>query len=309
MRVVVLRALGLGDLLTAVPALRGLRQAHPGAHVSLAMPAPLGDLALLSGAVDEVVDTAPLAPLAAHLHRADLAVNLHGRGPQSTALLAATSPRRLVAYGVTSAWRADEHEVARWCRLVAEAGAPADPRALALPPPQTPPPVPGAVLVHPGAALPSRLWPVDRWATVVRGLVGRGAPVVLTGSAVERDRALRVAELSGLPEEAVLAGRTRPLELAGLVESARLLVSVDTGVAHLATAYGTPSVVLFGPTDPSLWGPPADRPQHRVLWAGRVGDNCADEVDPGLLMLTPQDVLDAVAPEDLTARPGASGQR
>jgi hypothetical protein len=51
--------------------------------------------------------------------------------------------------------------------------------------------------------------------------------------------------------------------------------------------------VLFGPTPPSLWGPPADRPQHRVLWAGRTGDNFADEVDPGLLELLPDDVLAA----------------
>ncbi|CAA9332638.1 MAG: ADP-heptose--lipooligosaccharide heptosyltransferase II, partial [uncultured Frankineae bacterium] len=93
MRVVVLRALGLGDLLTAVPALRALRRARPDAEIVLAMPAGLADLARLSGAVDEVVDTAALAPLERSLHAADLAVNLHGRGPQSTALLRETAPQ------------------------------------------------------------------------------------------------------------------------------------------------------------------------------------------------------------------------
>ena len=295
MRVVVLRALGLGDLLTAVPALRALRRAHPSARITLAAPAPLSGLALLTGAVDDVVDTAPLAPLDRSLHAPDLAVNLHGRGPQSTALLRATSPQALLAYGVTSTWRADEHEVVRWCRLLDEAGLPADPTDLALPRPPADPAVEGAVLVHPGAAQPSRRWPVDRWAAVVGGLRDRGAAVVLTGGPTERPRALEVAAGAGLPDSAVLAGRTDPLELAALVASARLLVSVDTGVAHLATAYGTSSVVLFGPTDPALWGPPADRPQHRVLWAGRTGDNFAAHVDPGLLDLTPRHVLDAGA--------------
>jgi ADP-heptose:LPS heptosyltransferase len=84
----------------------------------------------------------------------------------------------------------------------------------------------------------------------------------------------------GLGPQAVLAGRTDLLGLSALVASARLLVGPDTGVAHLATAFGTPSVVLFGPTSPALWGPPADRPQHRALWAGRTGDNFAAEPTP-----------------------------
>ena len=78
-----------------------------------------------------------------------------------------------------------------------------------------------------------------------------------------------------------------------LVAAARLLVSPDTGVAHLATAFGTPSVVLFGPTPPARWGPPADRPQHRALWAGRTGDNFAPAPDAGLLQLTVEQVLQA----------------
>jgi len=295
--VLVLRALGLGDLLTAVPALRGLRRARPAARLVLAAPAGLRDLARLTGAVDELVPVGPLEPLPPSVAGADLAVNLHGRGPQSTALLTATGPGRLVSYGLEGGprWRADEHEVSRWCRLLAGSGLPADPADLLLPEPGVPALVGGATLVHPGAAQVSRRWPVDRWAQVARGLAAAGHDVRVTGGAAERELAERVAAGAGLGRDRVLAGRTDLLGLTALVAAARLLVSVDTGVAHLATALGTPSVVLFGPTPPDLWGPPPERRQHRVLWAGRTGDNFADRPDPGLLELSAEQVL-AAAP-------------
>jgi uncharacterized protein YjbJ (UPF0337 family) len=53
-------------------------------------------------------------------------------------------------------------------------------------------------------------------------------------------------------------------------------------------------VVLFGPTPPAEWGPPPDRPWHRVLWAGGTGDPYAPEPDPGLLAISPAAVLDAL---------------
>ncbi len=290
-RIVVLRALGLGDLLTAVPALRALRRAFPDARITLAGPAALAAL-LPAGLVDEWCDTRPLAALDADLIGADLAVNLHGRGPQSTAVLVATAPRRLVSYGVTSTWREDEHEVHRWCRLLTEAGMPADPGELDLEIPDVEPLAREAVLVHPGAAQPSRRWPVQRWAEVARRLQRLG-PVLVTGSAGERSRAEAVTAAAGLPAQACVAGATDVRGLAALVGHARLLVSADTGVAHLATALRTPSVVLFGPTSPRLWGPPPDRSRHRVLWAGHTGDNFAGRVDPGLLELTAEQVVDS----------------
>ncbi len=66
----------------------------------------------------------------------------------------------------------------------------------------------------------------------------------------------------------VLAGHTDVGGLAALVAHARLVVSGDTGIAHLATGYQTPSVLLFGPTPPEWWGPVLDQDLHRVLWHG-----------------------------------------
>ncbi len=292
-RVVVLRALGLGDLLTALPALRGLRRAHPTARVTLAAPAWLGPLVPLLGAVDDLVDTAALAPLDRALHGADLAFNLHGRGPQSTALLQATVPSRLVAYsgqvaGV-STWRDDEHEVARWCRLLIEHGIPADARDLDVAAPPGPPAYAGAVLVHPGSAAASRRWPVARWAEVARGLPGR---VLVTAGPGEHGRAAQVAALAGLAPDAVVTDLPLP-ELAGLVAGARLLLASDTGVAHLATAVRTPSVVLFGPVPPSLWGPPPDRSWHVALGGATRSRNDSPDPAPALLAVRPAEVLSA----------------
>jgi ADP-heptose:LPS heptosyltransferase len=122
-----------------------------------------------------------------------------------------------------------------------------------------------------------------------------GRDVVLTGSGDERELCLAIAGDAGMPPAAVLAGRTSLVELAGIVGRAPLVVSGDTGVAHLATALGTPSVVLFGPTSPRHWGPPAERPRHRVLWAGRRGDPHASSTDPGLLEIGVDDVRRAMA--------------
>lgn len=304
-RITVLRALGLGDLLTAVPALRALRRAFPRHRIELAAPAVLGPLAALTGAVDETVDCGPLAPLPTRLHRAEVAVNLHGRGPQSHALLRATRPRRTIAFADTPwasgpRWRHDEHEVVRWCRMLVAHGIPADPRDLRLTPPAVSPlpAPPGAVVVHPGAASPARRWPAKRFATVARALAVAGRPVVVTGNAQEAALARCVAGAAGLPDEHVIAGTTDLPTLAAVLAAADCLIAGDTGVGHLATAVGTPSVLLFGPTSPAHWGPLSERrpsaPRHRVLWSGGSGDPHADRPDPGLLRIDADEVLRAV---------------
>lgn len=294
----VLRALGLGDLLTAVPALRALRSYYPGHRIVLAAPASLRELAMLSGTVDDLLPTATLGLLGWSPRPAPaVAVNLHGRGPQSTTALRALRPAALLTHAHPKVpgpeWDCDLHEVHRWCRLLEHFGIPADPSNLALDRPQVRSSAPAAVIVHPGCAFPARRWPLERYATVASRLTRAELRVVVTGSAAERPIAVQLAAAAGLPGGSVLAGRTSLSQLAALVADATLVISGDTGIAHLATAYGTPSVILFGPVSPRHWGPPPGRSQHVALWAGRTGDTFAETPDPGLLQITTADVLAA----------------
>ena len=297
------RALGLGDFLTGVPALRALARAYPHHRRVLCAPSVLAPLAqLLGDAVTEVADTAALAVPGPGLLDADLAVNLHGRGPESHRALLEARPRRLVAFSCPEvghrgpAWNDEEHEVARWCRLLDAASVPADRSDLDLPVPQWPAPAQafGATVIHPGAASRARRWPVDSWAAVAAAETAAGRRVVLTGTPDERPLAEAVARGAGLAPECVVAGRTGLTQLAAVVAAAGRVLCADTGVAHMATAFRTPSVVLFGPTPPYLWGPPADRSEHVALWAGRRGDPHADRPDPGLLEITVADVVAAI---------------
>jgi ADP-heptose:LPS heptosyltransferase len=82
------------------------------------------------------------------------------------------------------------------------------------------------------------------------------------------------------------------LELVALIADCRLLICGDTGVGHIATATGTPSVLLFGPTPPNRWGP-RGAGRHIAMWAGDKGDPHADRPHSGLLLLTVSRVLDA----------------
>lgn len=301
-----LRALQIGDLLVAVPALRALRRAYPAHRLVLAASAPLAPLVARIGGIDTLLPTSDPAAIAWAGPPPDVAVNLHGTGPQSHRALEALHPGRRIGFRCPEAgpgWEgpdwgavaaAHPHERARWCALLEAVGIPADADDLRLDAPA--PGTSGPVLVHPGTAFGAKRWPADRFAAVASALEGQGRRVLVTGSAAERGLAEEVAARAGLPANRVLAGVTDLGQLCDLVAVASLVISGDTGVAHLASAYGTPSVVLFGPVDPAQWGPPADGP-HRTLGdpAVRRGDPFAAEPDPALLAVGVDDVLEAAA--------------
>jgi ADP-heptose:LPS heptosyltransferase len=306
--ILALRALKLGDLLVAVPALKALRRGFPEHRLIMATTPWLEPIVDLVEGLDALVPTLrglddPL-PMAAG--RVELGVNLHGNGPESRLRLSEIAPARTLEFRVPALdpgagpedprplWIDGELERARWARLVNSIGLDADPEDVGIAVPDEPAPVAGAAVVHIGAFYGSREWPEERFAAVARSLAAEGHRVVYTGGANEADRARRVAELAGTGE--VLAGVLDLSAFAAVVAAAETLVTVDTGAAHLASAYGVPSVVIFGPAPPEAWGPPASGP-HIVLTDAslRRGDVFSAEPDPALLAVQVDDVLAALA--------------
>jgi heptosyltransferase-2 len=110
--------------------------------------------------------------------------------------------------------------------------------------------------VHPGATgSRSKLWPAERFAAACERLsAGSGARVVVLGGADEHELSRRVADSLSEPP-LMLQGRTSLGELMGVLSELSLFLTNDSGPMHLAAALGTPTVAVFGPTDPRETGP------------------------------------------------------
>jgi ADP-heptose:LPS heptosyltransferase len=312
-RVLLLRALKLGDLLCAVPALRALRAALPQAEIVLVgLPWAREFVARFGRYLDGFrefpgwpglpertpdLHAVPAFLAAVRAERFDLAVQMHGSGSVVNEVVALFGTRHCAGFFEPGSWCPEPGQFLPWpeqglelrrlLRLVEFLGAPARGEHLefpltdddfeelaALPGARTL--APGEyVCVHPGASVAERRWPAAHFAAVARQLARRGWRVVLTGSAGEAALTAEVARAAGAAA-LDLAGRTGLGSLGALVAGARLLVCNDTGVSHVAAGLRTPSVVLSTGDNPRRWAPP-DAVRHRVL--------------PGDRGLTPGDVL------------------
>jgi ADP-heptose:LPS heptosyltransferase len=135
-------------------------------------------------------------------------------------------------------------------------------------------PNPHLIALHVGAGAPVKLWETERWAQTLNTLVERhGAKVVLTGGASEVALARAIADSLEAPP-VVLAGETTLGQLAAVLARCRLVLGADSGPLHLAVAVGAPTVHLFGPIDPALFGPWGDPAQHVVVQARFFDEPC-----------------------------------
>ena len=108
-------------------------------------------------------------------------------------------------------------------------------------------------LVHPGALFPYKEWTQDGWSRLIAWLKGRGLAVAMSRGPGEQTWP-EVPSQAGDPDVIELRGLSLP-ELGTLIRHARLYIGPDTAVTHLAAACGTPTLALFGPSNPVKWGP------------------------------------------------------
>ncbi len=331
-KVLVLRALMLGDMLAAVPALRALRRGLPGAEITVVGLPWAKDLLGRYPYVDRFLEFPGFPGLPevpwdwdrlreftgqARAYRYDLVLQMHGDGRLTNAFVHAIGGRLTVGFyespqsraflDLGLPYRRGEHEVLRLLSLL---------RALGIPPSGTHSEFPihpyeeaeidqieevrrlhrPIVALHPGSRVPSKRWTVEGFASVARELVLRtGASLVLLGSRDELELVRQVQTVAGVPATN-LAGRTSLGGLAALIKRSDLFVGNDSGPAHLAVALNVPSVAIYRQSAVDTWAP-LDRSRHRALFARTACVAC--EMEDG----APSSAIEADSgqPSDLAA--------
>jgi len=312
--VLVFRALVLGDLLCATPALRALRTAAPRARIVLCGLPWAADLAARLASVDEFLafpghpDLPERRPEpgafdhfveTARARRFDVALQLHGSGGIVNPFVVSLGAGRVAGFATAGTdaglslavpWPEQGTEIERCLRLTDALGAPRAGPGLDFPLRDDDHRQAAGLLddagvrgpfavVHAGSQLPSRRWSPERFAAVADALADRGLTVVLTGSAAEGDlaRAVRAAARCSPVD---LTGRTPSLWVLGAVVAASaLVVANDTGISHIAAALDVPSTIVASGSDVARWAP-LDHDRHPVLWHATPCRPCAHAVCP-----------------------------
>jgi ADP-heptose:LPS heptosyltransferase len=270
-----LRTAAIGDTVLMSAAIADLRTAFPDASfIFFAGPSNFEIASMLNG-VDQVVQV-PIVNFAAALRcvrsiAVDVMVDF-GQWPRFDALLTLLSRASLTigfqtrgqhrhfGYDMTVEHSCGVHEIENYRRLVRALGVKTgNPPSLRTPPP-------GAlsatnyVVFHlwPGGRRKTlKRWPEERWLELVEEIASSEMKVVLTGAPADRDGNDSVIERVHRCARCFVsnAAGLSLRETAALLAYSRLVVSVDTGIMHIAAALGVPLVALHGPTSSRRWGP------------------------------------------------------
>lgn len=264
----------LGDVLLTTPLIRSIRRAWPDARIDALVFADTAGILEGNPDIDRVIVMPPrpsaresLATAARVIGRYDLAVSTQsGDRPTGFAVLAA--PRRVAPVEDRFSGRVKRvllsrhvahdmrlHRVEAMLRLADALGIARVPEVVApqgdglgdLPPGEY-------AVIHAAPMFNYKRWTATGWRAVATALVARGLTVIATGGPGAEERTYLDEVWRGCPVKRYDGNLTWPA-LSALLARARVFVGPDTSVSHLAASTGCPTVALYGPTDPRLWGP------------------------------------------------------
>jgi len=266
----------LGDVLLTTPLIRSLKRAYP--DVAIDVLVFKGTEGILGGNPDVAcVITMPARPTPAETfacarklwRRYDLAFSTQSgdrptlfawaAGRRSIGFVAGNSvASRLKRFALSQPVETapDTHRVREMLRLSEAVGVPVVAEVVAPRGAERPgaAPMRPYAVIHAAPMFRYKRWTDAGWRELAAGLVARGLAVVATGGPGEAERRYLDGVWNGMDvqrRDGVLSWA----ELAALIGAAAAFVGPDTSVTHLAAATGTPTVALYGPTDPRLWGP------------------------------------------------------
>jgi len=272
----------LGDVLLSTPLIRSLRRAWPQAHIAALVFADTASVLTANTDLDAILTVARRPTLRQHLRlladvwrRYDLALSTEpGDRPTLYAWIAGKRRIGVAANGMKDRWKrvllndwvafddSNTHTVAMNLRLADLAGVArshevvsawsADDAARVR---EVIPSTAYAVLhLHPKFAY--KAWHAAGWIALGRWLDAGGLRLVLTGSDDPDEIESIDRMLPQLPAGTLnVAGRFTLPQVACLLSQARLFVGPDTITTHMAASLGTPTIALFGPSNPVKWGP------------------------------------------------------
>lgn len=324
-RVLVVRLRSIGDTVLATPSLYALRRFLPSAQIDILLEDWVAPVLEGCADVDNVLtiqrgsNTFARARLARQLRGGayDVAYNLHG-GTTATLLVRAAGARHRVGYAgyqysrllnhqappAPALWHQEKtHSVEQQLALLGWTGVPVTDRpptrltitaqaqasvsrrlaALGYDRTTT------LALVHPAAAFESKQWKTENFARVVEALIARGLRVVCVAAGSE---AATLAALQAQSSARIDAFTDLSLpELTALSARASIFVGNDSGVAHIAAAVRTPSVVIFGSSNVAHWRPwtsaPAEVVREEMPCAPCPGYTCAEFEQPECIRRVP----------------------
>lgn len=330
-RVLVVKLRSIGDTVLATPSLHALRRFLPHARIDILLEDWVAPLLDGHEDIDNVISvgrgTLDRLKVAAGLARTgyDVAFNLHG-GTTATFFTAASRAKHRVGFAnyqysflynhlLTSSsdfWGQEKtHSAEQQLALLGYVGVPVDdrPKSRLIPTPAAADSVETNLqalgggereiaLLHPSTAFATKQWPVANFARMAELLAGKDIrPVAIASKAEAKVLEDLVAE-SKTPIT-TFDGLTLP-EITALAARSRIFIGNDSGMAHIAAAVGTPTVVIFGSSNRAHWSPWTDGPNEVVYQhfdcQPCAGYKCEVFDEPRcILAITPDAVSEAVS--------------